>query len=59
MAINASPLVGEAISISFLDHVLFPDVPDYHLRFRLLEVTHSFPLVGDLEFHILELPKFK
>src|SRR6266702_5683134 len=25
------------ISISFLDHVLFPHVPDYHLRFRLLE----------------------
>jgi len=34
------------ISISFLDHVLFPQAPDYHLRFRLLE------------FHILELPKF-
>jgi predicted transposase/invertase (TIGR01784 family) len=46
------------ISISFLDHVLFPNVPDYHLRFRLLEETHSFPFTGDLEFHILELPKF-
>src|SRR2546422_505765 len=25
------------ISISFLNHVLFPGVADYHLRFRLLE----------------------
>src|SRR5207245_6857108 len=33
-------------------------VPDYHLRFRLLEESHSFPLTKDLEFHILELPKF-
>src|ERR1700737_1295083 len=27
------------ISISFLNHVLFPKVPDCHLRFRLLEQT--------------------
>jgi predicted transposase/invertase (TIGR01784 family) len=46
------------ISISFLDHVLFPQVPDYHLRFRLLEVSHQFPLTNDVEFHLLELPKF-
>src|SRR6266853_3144336 len=46
------------ISISFLDHVLFPQVVDYHLRFRLLEESHHFPLTTDLEFHILELPKF-
>ena len=30
------------ISISFLGHVLFPQVPDYHLRFRLLEQSHHF-----------------
>src|SRR5438094_5225868 len=46
------------ISISFLDHVLFSTVPDYHLRFRLLEESHHFPLTKDLEFHLLELPKF-
>jgi predicted transposase/invertase (TIGR01784 family) len=46
------------ISISFLDHVLFPQVPKYHLRFSLLEATHHFPFTGDMEFHILELPKF-
>jgi predicted transposase/invertase (TIGR01784 family) len=46
------------ISISFLDHVLFPGVPDYHLRFRLLEENGHFPCTGDIEFHLLELPKF-
>src|SRR2546423_725357 len=52
-------LLRPTISISFLDHVLFPQVPDYHLRFRLLEASHHFPLTDDLEFHLLELPKFK
>jgi len=46
------------ISISFLDHVLFPQVPDYHLRFWLLEASHHFAFSEDMEFHILELPKF-
>ena len=46
------------ISISFLNHVLFGQVPDHHLRFRLLEESHRFPLSQDMEFHILELPKF-
>jgi predicted transposase/invertase (TIGR01784 family) len=46
------------VSISFLDHVLFPKVNDYHLCFRLLEERQYFPFTGDLEFHILELPKF-
>ena len=47
------------ISISFLDHVLFPQVADYRLRFRLLEEAHSFPFTEDLEVHTLELPKFE
>jgi predicted transposase/invertase (TIGR01784 family) len=46
------------ISISFLDHVLFSQVPDYHLRFLLLEESHRFPFTADLELHVLELPKF-
>ena len=46
------------ISISFLNHVLFPQVPDYHLRFHLLEERHHFAMTRDVEFHILELPKF-
>ncbi len=50
--------LNPTISISFLNHVLFPQVPDYHLRFCLLEQSHHFPLTHDIEFHILELPKF-
>jgi predicted transposase/invertase (TIGR01784 family) len=46
------------ISVSFLDHVLFPQGQEYHLRFRLLETRHRFLFTDDLEFHLLELPKF-
>jgi predicted transposase/invertase (TIGR01784 family) len=46
------------ISISFLDHVFFPQARDYHLRFRLWEEKHRFLFTEDLELHILELPKF-
>jgi predicted transposase/invertase (TIGR01784 family) len=46
------------ISISFLDHVLFPQVADHHLRFRLLEEARHFPCTEDIAFHVLELPKF-
>lgn len=52
-------LLRPTISICFLNHVLFPDVADYHLCFRLLETTHRIPLTNDLEFHFLELPKFR
>jgi predicted transposase/invertase (TIGR01784 family) len=46
------------VSISFLNHVLFPQVSEVHLHFRLLEAAHHFPLTNDLEFHLLQLPKF-
>jgi predicted transposase/invertase (TIGR01784 family) len=47
------------LSVSFLDHVFLPQAPDYHLRFQLLERARHFPFTADLEFHVLELPKFK
>ncbi len=47
------------ISIVFLNQVLFPQVADYHLQFRLLEEKHRFPFNGDLGIHTLELPKFR
>lgn len=46
------------ISVVFLNEVQHPEVPDYHLLFRLLEVTHHFPYSKDLELHLFELPKF-
>ena len=47
------------IAIIFTNEILFPQVPDYHLKFRLLEEQHRFPFAIDLEIHTLELPKFK
>ncbi len=41
-----------------MDHVLSPQVPDHYLRFRLLETAHQVGFTGDIEFHLLELPKF-
>jgi len=46
------------ISISFLNHVLFRQVTDFHLVFRLTEQTHAFPLTEEVEFHIIQLPRF-
>jgi predicted transposase/invertase (TIGR01784 family) len=46
------------ISIVFLNEVQFPDVPDYRMRFRLLEERHHIPYSRDLEVHLFELPKF-
>jgi predicted transposase/invertase (TIGR01784 family) len=47
------------ISISFLNHVLFPQIDDWHLQFTLMERSRHFPFNEDIVFHTLELPKFK
>ncbi len=52
-------LLQPMISISFLNHQMFPQSFDYHLRFRLLEDRHHFPLMDDIEYHFFELPKFR
>lgn len=46
------------ISISFVNSVLYSEIPDWHLRFRLLEQKHLVELTRDIEFHMFELPKF-
>ncbi len=46
------------ISICFLDGVLFPERPECHLRFRLLETTAHFPFTEDIELHVFQLPYF-
>ena len=50
--------IQPTVSVSFLDHVRFPQMPAYHLQFQLLERTHSFPFSAELDMHVLELPKF-
>lgn len=48
-----------AISICVLDGVLFPTAPEYHLSFRVRCDQRDLVLSDDLEFHLLELPKFQ
>jgi len=45
------------ISISFLDHVLFPDAANYHWHFRLLDDSLRC-FTSDIDLHVIELPKF-
>ncbi len=48
------------ISISFVDGLLFPQVPDYHLDFQLRSSRHpQLIFSGQQSMHVLELPKFK
>ena len=47
-----------SIGISVLDGVLFPEVPDLHLDFRLRSATPAITLSDALQIHLLELPKY-
>jgi predicted transposase/invertase (TIGR01784 family) len=48
------------LGICFLDDVQFPAVPEYHTCFRLREERHrDLVFSPHLEFHLLELPKFR
>jgi len=51
-------LLQPTISIVFLNQIIYPDVPDWLLKFQILEARHHFRMTDDLEFHLLELPKF-
>src|SRR5438309_2347224 len=45
------------LSICFVNSVLFEEVPDHHLEFRL-RAEQQVILTNDLAIHTLELPKF-
>lgn len=48
------------ISISIVNDVLFPRVPDYHLDFQLRSSKHhNLVLSAQQAVHVLELPKFR
>ena len=50
----------ETISISFVNGVLFADVPDFHLDFQLRSARRPGLIFSDrLEIHVVELPKFR
>jgi predicted transposase/invertase (TIGR01784 family) len=48
----------QTISVCFIDDLVFPAIPDYHLAFRLLDPEHGVALTEDLRIHLFELPKF-
>jgi predicted transposase/invertase (TIGR01784 family) len=48
------------ISINFVNDVLFPQVPDYHLDFQLRSLRHpELVFSSQQSVHVLELPKFQ
>ena len=46
------------ISVCFVDGVLFPAIGDHHTCFRLVEPNHGVAFTGDIQIHLVELPKF-
>ncbi len=46
------------ILICFTNQILFPEIDDHHLVFRLREEKHGVDFCEDLEIHLIELPKF-
>jgi predicted transposase/invertase (TIGR01784 family) len=49
----------KTITIAFTDFKLFPDEKDYHNIYRLLNVKSHKELSAVVEYHFLELPKFR
>ena len=45
--------------ICFTKQILFPQVDEHHLVFRLREQNHGVEFSEDLEIHLIELPKLK
>lgn len=47
----------KSIVISFVDKVLFPDIPGIHTKFLLKEENTGYPLTDRLSMHFIELGK--
>ena len=47
----------KSIVISFIDGVIFPEVPNLHTEFLVQEKNHHFSLVDKLSLHFVELGK--
>jgi predicted transposase/invertase (TIGR01784 family) len=51
-------LLRPTISIIFLNEVVFPKPPDYHLMFEIMNRKHRIAFTDHFELHTMELPKF-
>ncbi len=47
-----------SIGICILDAIMFREVSDLHLDFRLMNAKHALTLTDHLQIHLLELPKY-
>lgn len=47
-----------AVNISLLNRLMFAEIDDPHLDFRLRDVRHDLLLCDSLQIHLLQLPKY-
>jgi predicted transposase/invertase (TIGR01784 family) len=52
-------LLRPTISVCFVNGILFPDTPQHHLPFRVIDPGTGVVLSDDLSIHLFELPKFQ
>ena len=50
--------LAETISIVLIDQVLFPESPEWHLRFEILDRQHGVRFSDRLLIHVIEFPRF-
>ena len=51
--------LAPAMSICFLDGILFRETPAFHTRFQLCSLQHQLVFSDQLEVHLIELPKYR
>lgn len=51
--------VENVISINILDHIMFEDIDKVHTVWKLSEEDNKNDVLDGIEFHFLELPKFR
>jgi predicted transposase/invertase (TIGR01784 family) len=51
--------LAPAMSICFLDGILFRESPTFHTRFQLCSLEHQLVFSDQLEVHLIELPKYR
>ena len=51
--------LAPAMSICFLDGILFRETKSFHTRFQLCSLEHQLVFTDQLEVHLIELPKYR
>lgn len=53
------PLLNQVIAINILDFILFDDLVEYHTKHIIKENISNNCYLSDIQYHFIELPKFK